>query len=50
VVLGELYPHPKLNIASNRAHIAFMSTSMRRLRMDFSKGETTECQAGVIFV
>jgi hypothetical protein len=50
VVLGELYPHPKLNIASNSTHIAFMSTSIPRLRMDFSKGETGECQAGVIFV
>jgi len=50
VVLGELYPHPMLNIASNSTHIAFMSTSMRRLQMDFSKGETRECQAGVIFV
>jgi hypothetical protein len=50
VVLGEVHPHPMLNIASNSTHIAFMSTSMRRLRMDFSKGETRECQAGVIFV
>jgi len=48
--LGRLYPHPKLNIASDRTHIAFISTSMRSFPLDFSKAKSGNCQANVIFV